>query len=115
MRAHSEHCSHVVKLTNDVSRLDTMMLCRITFNVTWVCWRIGVHWKGGLQFVVCSCENVKDLNVGRAEYEFKQEDKIGKQTTPFSYQLRLTPIFKSQNLCFEQVSRHGIFDQHKPP
>ena len=35
-----------------VSRLDTLMLCRMTFNVTWVCWRMGTHWRGGLKSVL---------------------------------------------------------------
>ena len=29
----SEHCSHVVRLTSDVSRLDTLMLCRRCLEV----------------------------------------------------------------------------------
>ena len=37
MCAHSEQCNHAVKLTSDVSRLDTLM---------------GTHWRGGLKLVV---------------------------------------------------------------
>ena len=95
MCAHSEHCSHAVKLTSDVSRLDTLMLCRTTFNVTWVCWRMGTHGRGGLKFLVmwmsllahgstlerwravCSCE------VGRAEYEFASKETRASRRHPF--------------------------------